>query len=162
MKLHCKLFQAYQTRLFLELKHFLPLLFLVLLLTSLFYPKTVFEKTKDLVMDNFSDKTAHEVLGNYLLSTNQLSAAETEHRLANSSKLNQIIFLKSQPAAIQGEIITWQKIVDQLPNYRDGYLKIALLNYQLNRLFDAKKILTKSLEIDPNNETAMKLLDVLR
>lgn len=69
--------------------------------------------------------------------------------------------LKNQSVEIQKQILAWQKIVDVNPDFRDGYLQLAILNTKLYRDFAAKKYLEKVLEIDPNNETAKRLLSSL-
>lgn len=51
---------------------------------------------------------------------------------------------------INQEIAFWQKIVLNYPNYRDGYFRISLLEYQLGNVAKAKNYLNKALEIDPN------------
>ncbi|MCL4389999.1 MAG: hypothetical protein M1484_01065 [Patescibacteria group bacterium] len=58
---------------------------------------------------------------------------------------------------IKSQIIYWQKIAGELPGYRDAYLKLAVLNYDIGRNFDAKKFLDTALEIDPNSSQAATL-----
>lgn len=137
----------------LVIKLFLPIFFLLFLIINLF-SQTDFEINKD--------AGNHPALGNQLLSHNQLDEAQIEFKLANDNEgLSQVAKIKSQPEEIKTQIIFWEKIVAEFPNYRDAYLKLAILNYKINRLFDAKKYLDKALEIDPNNEVAKKLSSLL-
>lgn len=63
---------------------------------------------------------------------------------------------------IQKEIFLWQKTADEFPGYRDAYLKLAILNWKLNRNFETQKFLNKALEIDPNNEVVNEVSKMLR
>ncbi|MBI4099396.1 tetratricopeptide repeat protein [Candidatus Microgenomates bacterium] len=149
MKIH----QRYLFRLFQELKIALPIFFAIFLTINLFIGKTDFEKNKD--------TQNHEALAADLLKTNQIAEAEREARAVDSPLLSQIEKVKTQPEKIQEAILFWQKVTDQFPNYRDAYLKLAILSRQLNRTFDAQKFLNKALEIDPNSEVAKKLSSLL-
>lgn len=55
---------------------------------------------------------------------------------------------------IQKEIVFWQKTEEDFPGYRDGYLKLAILNWKIYQNDEAQKFLNKALEIDPNNSIA--------
>lgn len=63
---------------------------------------------------------------------------------------------------IQKEILLWQKTVDEFPGYRDAYIKLAILNWKLNRNFVAQKLLNQALEIDPNSEAVSQFSKVLK
>lgn len=81
-------------------------------------------------------------------------------RTIQLSKTNQLAEAKkiSEEKAIKTQIINWQRVTNDWPNYRDGDIKLAILNWRLYRVFDAKKFLGSALKIDPNNELARKLL----
>lgn len=66
-----------------------------------------------------------------------------------------------QTNKVNEEIIFWQKITEEFPSFRDAYLKLAILNYKINRLFDSQKFLNKAIEIDPNNEVVKKISSLL-
>lgn len=59
------------------------------------------------------------------------------------------------------EVDYWQGIVKKYEGYRDGYLKLALLEYQFKNLDKSKFYLQKALVLDPNSETARKLEKIL-
>lgn len=63
---------------------------------------------------------------------------------------------------IQKEILLWQKTVEDFPGYRDAYLKLAILNWKLNRNFETQKLLNQALEIDPNNELLNSGVDAFK
>lgn len=128
----------------------LPFIFLIVLVINLAIGKTAFEKAKDI--------RDHQSLGSALLETNQIDEAEREFKIISSPSIAKIAVIKSQPQKIAEEISFWQKIVTQFPNYRDAYLKLAVLNLQLNHPTEAKMFLDKALQIDPNNEVAKQLM----
>jgi len=53
---------------------------------------------------------------------------------------------------IEEKILCWQKILKKYPGYRDIYLRLALLNWQINNKNQAKIYLQKAKELDPNFE----------
>jgi len=75
-----------------------------------------------------------------------------------TQKINQGEIAKAKQ--IEENLLFWQKISEELPNYRDSYLKLAIFSYQTNHLFAAQKYLQKALSLDPNNSEA-KLIDQL-
>ena len=59
------------------------------------------------------------------------------------------------------EVSFWQSEVKLHPNFRDAYLNLALLNFQLKNLEESKENLDKSLELDPNFEEGRELEKLL-
>lgn len=53
---------------------------------------------------------------------------------------------------IKKEILYWESIVAQTPTYRDGYLKLATLHWQLRDDEGARVYLEKAEQVDPNSE----------
>jgi len=62
---------------------------------------------------------------------------------------------------IMGELSFWKKTASIYPNYRDAYFNIALLDYQVGNISEAKSNLQKALEIDPNFKKGRDLEQVL-
>lgn len=149
--IHKKILEIYFSRLLKELRFILPIFFIVLMIFSLF-SKNSFDIAKD--------NEDHLYIGQELLKTNQIAQAEKEFILADADT-TPIKNIKAEPGKIKEEIVFWQKVVEEFPNYRDGYLKLAILNYKINRLFDAQKFLNKSLKIDPNSEDAKKIVNLV-
>jgi len=58
---------------------------------------------------------------------------------------------------IEGEILRWEEILEKYPGYRDVYLRLAVLNWQINNDEKAKENLQKAKDIDPNFEMTKKL-----
>ena len=55
------------------------------------------------------------------------------------------------------EIVFWQKTVEEFPGYRDGYLKLAILNWKIYQTDEAKSFLEKARTVDPNNRLEISL-----
>lgn len=65
--------------------------------------------------------------------------------------------IKSEHKRIIGEINFWQHSSENRPGYRDAYLKLSVLNWQIENNDESKKFLDKVLEIDPNNPTVQNV-----
>ena len=50
-----------------------------------------------------------------------------------------------------------QGIIKTYPNYRDGYFRLATLEYELGNRNKAKEYVQKALELDPNFEEGRRL-----
>lgn len=149
---------AYFSRLIRELHLILPVTLLIIFATNLLSPKSLFELSKETAQQNPSAASHHLFLAQQLLTTNQFTQAETEARLAaNEETLQKIQEVKNQPEDIKGQIRFWQEVIDQFPNYRDAYIKLAILNWKIYRSFEAKRNLEKAFQIDPNNEVLNNL-----
>jgi hypothetical protein len=57
---------------------------------------------------------------------------------------------RTMQGAIVSEIAHWQKVTKQYTQYRDGYFRLALLQYQLGNEQLAGIYVGKSLAVDPN------------
>lgn len=58
---------------------------------------------------------------------------------------------------LRGRYAFWQTVVATKPDYRDAYITLATLAYQLDSLQEAKNWLTKALALDPNNQPSQQL-----
>lgn len=67
----------------------------------------------------------------------------------------------SDPKDIRRLIAAWEKILEEKPDYRDGWLQLTILHYKLYEDEKAKKCLEKALELDPNFEPAKKLENII-
>lgn len=73
--------------------------------------------------------------------------------------LHQAELAKSAHLKLTKELAYWQGVTRQYTNYRDAYFKVAILQYQLGEMGQAKKTLEKVIAIDPNFENARVLGD---
>lgn len=60
--------------------------------------------------------------------------------------------LINQPEAIKKKIDYWETVLKTKPNFRDVYLRLSLLYYQLYEDKKAKQAWEKAFYLDPNNE----------
>lgn len=70
--------------------------------------------------------------------------------------------LDNQRENILSEIRYWQKITNDYKDYRDAYMKLALLEYQLKHYDVSREYLKKVLSLDPNFEKGRKLEELIR
>ena len=70
-------------------------------------------------------------------------------------------YAKYKRAPIEAEVKQWEEVVSKTPTYRDGYLKLDTLYWQLEEDDKAKTALDKAREIDPNYSETEKLRDKL-
>ncbi|MCX6724873.1 MAG: hypothetical protein NTV20_02120 [Candidatus Shapirobacteria bacterium] len=151
-------------------------LIIFLLASSFFYPQNEIQKLRVYLLNHPYDFNNHLVLAEKLLANNQFEEAEKTLQLAQnlqvknspnlkvlgettSSQLQELWQKKhyDDPKDIQRLIGAWGKIVQEKPNYRDGYLQLAILNYKIYENEKAEEYLNKALAIDPNFEPAKEL-----
>lgn len=60
--------------------------------------------------------------------------------------------LQTQIKADQETIYQWEQILQERPDYRDGWVQLSASYYKAGNKEKAKEALQKALEIDPNNE----------
>lgn len=154
---------------------------LVFFLTTLFlWPSSGFDQARLGVLISPNDVSNHLLLTQEYLGRGDMSSVERELTLADSlntkyqilntkyvlgatlSPLRILEKIKNQPAQINQEISFWGKVVASKPDYRDGYLHLALLNYQIYETQKAKAYLQKAVALDPNFEATKELEDLIR
>ena len=154
-----------------EISKYLPLLgvglLAALILLPLLWPKNDFQKAKTSVIKNNHNFEARLVLAAAFLENNQFEKAEKEFlAVANqdlSTKAREQLAglwqkkLQTDPKEIKRQAEDWEKIMIEKPNYRDGYLQLAIFYYQLYETKKAEEALQKALALDPNYELAQEL-----
>ncbi len=73
------------------------------------------------------------------------------------SRFNELQKLTKEREKIIIEINHWKKAAIDHKDYRDGYFKLAVLEYQLGESEKSKNSLKKALELDPNFEKGREL-----
>ncbi len=76
-------------------------------------------------------------------------------------QIQQVKEVQQQRVVLQSKLTKWEKILSTHPGYRDGYMKLAMLDYQLGDKIDANKNIENALTIDPNYIPALKLKGIL-
>ena len=155
------------------------MLFLTLVWVVVSPTDRLFEKKKQ-VMITPADYRKHLDLAEGYLEINNYREAKREFDLAVSLKeaflannkgqdvLGEESFLGKikerilEPEEIKEEIEKWQGFVGGKPDYRDGYLKLAVLYWRLGEEVRAKENLQKALEIDPNYDLALEFKGIIR
>ncbi|MBI5620815.1 hypothetical protein HY949_03490 [Candidatus Gottesmanbacteria bacterium] len=64
--------------------------------------------------------------------------------------------------ALQKDYVSWQAIAAAKPDYRDAYLRLATIAYQLGNLDVSKQWIYRALELDPNNSEAKRVSTLLQ
>lgn len=68
-----------------------------------------------------------------------------------------IIWEWQEKKRIEGEIVKWEKILEKYPGYRDVYLRLTVLNWQIKNDEKAKECLQKAKYLDPNFEKTKEI-----
>jgi len=149
-----------------------------LFIGSFFIPKNRFQQAKQSLLRNPNDFHAQLVLAEEFLANNQFEKAEKALLLAESQiyqftsqvlgeqtnlQLEELWQKKlySDPEEIKKLITLWQKIIEEKPGYRDGYVQLAYLHYKIYENEKAKEYLEKAIELDPNYEPTRELEKIL-
>ena len=160
------------------------LLFLFIIFVSLFYPQSEIQRIKSQLIRNPFNFDNHLTLAKKFIENHQF--AEAERTLLLAEKIANSRFLKdnlkketiqeeklikleglwqeknmADPKDIQRLIASWEKIIAVKPDYRDGYLQLAFLNYKINQTEKALLNLNKALELDSNFEVSLKLKKII-
>lgn len=138
-----------------------------------------FERAKTTVMLYPNDQSAHLFLAQEYLKRGNPEAVERELLLAANlsslrpssifhlpsssvlgaslSPLKILARIKNEPQRIRKEISFWEKVIEEKPDYRDAYLQLAILNYQLYENKKAQEYFRQATELDPNFEVSKEL-----
>lgn len=129
-------------------------------------------------LDQASIRTAYQInnpdshmrMAAALLKVNDWQAAKKEtikaHEIISSeTPMNTSLWNEYQNLAVQvyrkenlnDQINYWEKLIKNQPTYRDGYLELSFLYYQLNYEEPAFRYWKKAKEIDPNNKTVLEM-----
>ena len=103
-------------------------------------------------------KADHSALGKIFLSANQPAVAEKEFRLAGDlSEASLAAKLAAEPALIEREIARLETLVRTYPDFRDGYIRLAILYWKLGQQDQAWDYLDQASQFDPNNDIIRKI-----
>lgn len=68
-----------------------------------------------------------------------------------------ILGVQAQIKVDQETIYKWEQLMQERPNYRDGWVQLAVLYYKKGETSKALTVLQKAKEIDPNNENLSQI-----
>lgn len=126
---------------------------------------SLFDQQKKEVLKNPFRPEPHFQLAQLYLENNNLESAKKELLLAlnldpdyqKAKDLEKEIENQEKgPQRIKAEIQEWEKVLEEKPDYRDAYLQIAVLNWQIYKETEAREAVNKALELDPNFEAGKK------
>lgn len=149
----------------------LPASFCILLglisIISFALPKTNLKRAKASLLKQNPPIEAFAFLANNLLENSRFEEAERIIKLAED--LDENNFLKDvktkkqnlDPREIKKQIEYWEEIANKKKNYRDAYLKLAVLYFNLGDKKNSLENLKTAIEIDPNYDFGKKLLEEL-
>jgi len=158
------------------------ILIFLLVMGSFFYPRDEIQKLRIYLLNHPYEFDANLTLAEKLLAKNQFEEAGQVLALAQeimpakkspdnrvlgkstSSRLENLWRKKHEadPQDIKKLIVFWEKIIQEKPNYRDGYLQLAALNYKIWQNEKAKEYLKQALIIDPNFEAAKEMEKIIQ
>ena len=82
--------------------------------------------------------------------------------LGNTKKqLEEIEKLLSHPKKIRQDINYWETVLKIKPHYRDVFLRLSILNYQLYQHEKTKEYWEKAFYLDPNNKIVQEVGQIL-
>jgi tetratricopeptide (TPR) repeat protein len=152
-------------------RYFTPILvalFFLITLGAFFLPKNDFQSEKEQLVKSPADTQTQLKLAEELLANHQFEEAEKVLQLAGlketpPEKLTELWLKKfsNNPRDIPRLISFWEKFLEQRPDYRDGWLQLALLNFKIYENEKAQKALEKALFLDPNHEPAKILKEII-
>ena len=76
-------------------------------------------------------------------------------------QVQQMKVVQAQRMIVQTKITKWEQVMLTHPGYRDGYMQLALLYYQLGSKIQTQKEIESALVIDPNFLPALKLKGIV-
>lgn len=81
--------------------------------------------------------------------------------LENQKLAQKILGAQTQLKADQQTITVWEQILDERPDYRDGWVQLAAAYYKIGDKQKAKEALLKAKAIDPTNEVILNFEKLL-
>jgi len=67
----------------------------------------------------------------------------------------------AERAVLAARLYKWEHAMQKYPGYRDGYISIAAISLELGDRNGALTSIGKALALDPNNETAIQLEELI-
>ena len=97
--------------------------------------------------------TAHEQLAQQYKQEGKTQQAVSELRLARvlgaSTNTDEIFQWESERAQKEAALASWKTIAERHPDYRDAYIMLASLSYELGQFDRAKAYLSRAEALDP-------------
>lgn len=81
--------------------------------------------------------------------------------LENQRTAQKILGAQTQLKANLQSITAWEQILDERPDYRDGWVQLAAAYFKADEKIKAKEALQKAKELDPTNEVILNFEKLL-
>lgn len=107
------------------------------------------------------DKKAKKIPKNVALAVIFLTISFYLLKEENTRRKQGVLGLQTQVKAEQKLAFDWEQILAQRPDYRDGWIQLTAIYYQLGNQEKAKEALQKAKKIDPLNTTILSLEKLL-
>jgi len=109
------------------------------------------------ILDKKLKETSPILLFAFLFFTIAYLVLQVENRKTN----RRVLGLQAEIQAQRQEIASWEKIVEEKPNFRDGWLQLAAAYAEVGNKEKAQEALNHAKVIDPNNENILSLEKLL-
>ena len=81
--------------------------------------------------------------------------------LENQRMFKKVLGAQTQLKLDQQTIAAWEQILDERPDYRDGWIQLAAAYYKIGDKQKAKEALLKAKALDPTNEVILNFEKLL-
>ncbi|MBI5620069.1 hypothetical protein HY950_03850 [Candidatus Gottesmanbacteria bacterium] len=114
---------------------------------------------------------AHMALATLLRQTGYLPAAQHELLVAadqnpnvlgaTTSPLQLLNEWEGEPKRLIQAMTYWQQVANKKPDYRDAFLQLALVAYQLGNMPEARAAASQALTLDPTSPVVVRILGMV-
>lgn len=80
----------------------------------------------------------------------------------STTSLKTLAKWEQEEKKIEEQYIFWQSVAASKPDYRDAYIQLAYLAYQLEKFDEARAWIAKAVTLDPNSLPVQKLRGYLQ
>lgn len=106
---------------------------------------------------SYLDRKAKGFPKNVLVALVLFVAATAALNSEKQRTSQRILGVQAQIKADRETIYKWEQLMQERPNYRDGWVQLAVLYYKRGETSKALTALQKAREIDPNNESLSQI-----
>ncbi len=76
-------------------------------------------------------------------------------QLDNQKRAQKILGSETKLKTDQETILAWEQILEERPDYRDGWVQLAAIYYKADQTDKARQALLKAKTLDPTNEVVL-------
>lgn len=91
-----------------------------------------------------------------------MTAAQPNVLGATTDPLKTLAQWEGEVATLNNKYVFWQSVATAKPDYRDAYIMLSALAYQLGKLDEARVWLARGFSLDPNSPTIQELSLLLK